>query len=156
MGVNWVKRPSPDGVWAGLRGIAFGAGSWVAVGPSVIATSPDGVNWVRRTGMNSYLAGVGYGNGTFLAVGDPGTILNTIAPSLHQRELPSPTPMRKMSGHSWLRLACLGTILLSVGSSATAATLAVTNALVLRLESGSGVTKDVQSLSVAKASHFLA
>jgi hypothetical protein len=44
----------------------------------VILTSPDGVNWTRQTPpTGNSLNGVTYGNGTFVAVGDCGTILTS-------------------------------------------------------------------------------
>jgi hypothetical protein len=43
-----------------------------------ILTSPDGVNWTRRTsGTSNNLSRVAYGNGTFVAVGWHGTILTS-------------------------------------------------------------------------------
>jgi len=78
-GVNWVQQQLT--LTYGLSGIAYGRGNWVAVGPDIIVTSPDGANWVqRRSGdalEESWLIGVGYGNGNFVAVGYPGTILQS-------------------------------------------------------------------------------
>jgi hypothetical protein len=51
----------------------------VAVGyPGTILTSPDGETWTQRTsGTTVGLYGVAYGNGTFVAVGEGGTILTS-------------------------------------------------------------------------------
>jgi hypothetical protein len=36
-----------------------------------------GTTWTRRTWQGNYLSGVAYGNGTFVAVGENGTILTS-------------------------------------------------------------------------------
>jgi len=46
--------------------------------PALLLTSPDGTTWTARTsGTSNILNGVTYGNGTFVAVGDNGTILTS-------------------------------------------------------------------------------
>jgi hypothetical protein len=66
-------------VTARLFGVAYGNGTFVAVGGlGTILTSTDGVTWTSETsGINYHLWGVTYGNGTFVAVGDDGTILTS-------------------------------------------------------------------------------
>jgi hypothetical protein len=51
----------------------------VAVGIlGTILTSPDGVTWTERTsGTSRNLNSVTYGNGTFMAVGEYGTIVTS-------------------------------------------------------------------------------
>jgi len=62
-----------------LHGIAFGNGTFVAVGGvyglGTILTSTDGVSWVNRG--NYGLSGVAYGNGKFVAVGYVGTFVTS-------------------------------------------------------------------------------
>jgi hypothetical protein len=61
-----------------LLGVVSGPDGFVAVGwPGTILTSTDGVDWTNRvSGTNVTLRGVGYGNGTFIAVGD-GVVLTS-------------------------------------------------------------------------------
>ncbi|MDT7910160.1 MAG: hypothetical protein RQ912_09555, partial [Thermus sp.] len=64
---------------AGLNGVTYGNGLFVAVGSrGTILTSRDGVNWTEQTsGTGNRLNGVTYGNGLFVAVGRHGTILTS-------------------------------------------------------------------------------
>ena len=67
-GTGWAIQSS--GVAADLEGIAFGQGTFVAVGASGSAHGPsleDGTNWVSSVPGPVTLAGVAYGNGAFLA-----------------------------------------------------------------------------------------
>ena len=69
---RWTWRnPLPWGY--NLFGVAYGKGTFVAVGDGVILTSPDGHTWTRRASSTAneslYLHAVAYGNGTFVAVG---------------------------------------------------------------------------------------
>jgi len=65
-----------------------GSGTFLAVGyPSIttgfstILTSPDGIAWIERTaGSVQTLRGAAYGDGTFVVVGDQGTILQSAPP----------------------------------------------------------------------------
>jgi hypothetical protein len=88
---------SPDGMtWTGqhsgiisqnLGAITWGNGFYVTVGgmtysPSsysqVILSSPDAAHWTTRlTNSNNQLNGVAYGNGSFVAVGNGGMILQS-------------------------------------------------------------------------------
>ena len=75
---NWHWRnPLPQGNT--LKGIAYGNGTFVAVGESgTILTSTDGTTWTSRTSGTTYgLNSVTYGSGTFVTVGDNGTILQS-------------------------------------------------------------------------------
>jgi hypothetical protein len=67
-GVTWTKRNSGTPY---LNGVAYGNGTFVAVGDDgIVVTSPDGVTWTERnSGTNSNFYAVAYGNGTFVAVG---------------------------------------------------------------------------------------
>jgi hypothetical protein len=67
---SWTAITSPTGSNT-LFGITYGNGQFVAVGDSgAIATSLDGVNWVRRqSGIRDGLGAVTFGNGQFVAVG---------------------------------------------------------------------------------------
>lgn len=62
-GVNWVA--SPGAAFSG-RGIAYGAGKFVAVDGSACAYSTDGINWTASTAGRGYA--VAYGAGKFVAV----------------------------------------------------------------------------------------
>jgi hypothetical protein len=67
---NWTWRnPLPSGNRP--RGLAFGAGQFVAVGDEgLVLTSADGVNWIQRqSGTSNQLSAVTYGQGQFVAVG---------------------------------------------------------------------------------------
>jgi len=79
-GVAWTHRPQPEILPVSLYGIAYGNGTFVAVGNGpaadrgVILTSPNGVTWVSRTSPSIAanfvsLEDVAFGNGEFVAVG---------------------------------------------------------------------------------------
>jgi hypothetical protein len=81
-GVNWTPRPS--GTPEHLFGITAAAGRFVAAGANnftnrnTILISSNGIHWEAaavplRAGFG-FLREVGYGNGTFIAVGDNGSI----------------------------------------------------------------------------------
>jgi hypothetical protein len=74
---TWSNKNPAGG--ATLREIAYGAGTFVAVGASgVIVTSTDTTNWVMQTsGSPENFNGVTYANGIFVAVGDSGALLNS-------------------------------------------------------------------------------
>jgi len=76
-GKNWVLASS--GEFYALRGVAYGNGTFVAIGDyGSVLTSPDGVNWTIRGTKSFYqLKGITYGNGTFVAVGDYGSVLTS-------------------------------------------------------------------------------
>jgi hypothetical protein len=58
--------------------VTYGNGPSWRWGNGTILTSPDGVSWTARTsGTSNSLYGVTYGNGTFVAVGEYGTILTS-------------------------------------------------------------------------------
>jgi hypothetical protein len=67
-----LNPPTTD--W--LEGVAVSGSLLVAVGDNAaIYTSPDGVNWTRRTvGFNQWLRGVAFGGGRFVTVGANGFI----------------------------------------------------------------------------------
>jgi hypothetical protein len=89
-GVNWYRGsavPGPYGI-SDLRGVAFGSGTWVAVGnpgpvlsrqPGVVYVSNNGRDWSLRWPSPSgyYLNAVAYGDGQFIAVGDGGAIFSS-------------------------------------------------------------------------------
>jgi hypothetical protein len=69
-GAVWSWRnPLPTG--NSLRGVAYGAGTLVAVGSQgTVVSSPDGMQWTQSiSGVTTPLTGVAYGNGLFVAVG---------------------------------------------------------------------------------------
>ena len=63
---NWTQRPMPTDHW---RGVAYGNGTFVAVGYNTSATSTDnGATWTQRSIPAGDWYGVAYGNGAFVAV----------------------------------------------------------------------------------------
>ena len=73
---TWHQRDTPLQPDDVLTAVAFGAGTFVAVGDEaatgqgIILTSPDGVNWSRAFADVAFpLLGVTYGNGLFVAAG---------------------------------------------------------------------------------------
>ena len=82
-GASWT--PETASVDGGLRGIAYGQDTFVAVGHGlsegsvpVILTSTDGVRWTEKPpGSGSGLLGIAFGQDTFVAVGSNGTILQS-------------------------------------------------------------------------------
>jgi hypothetical protein len=90
-GLNWTVATSSGSLFSGSsisgggNGIAYGAGTFVAVGFSdpagnEIGTSTDGLNWTVASGIGSLFSGkygggrgIAYGTGTFVAVGDSET-----------------------------------------------------------------------------------
>ena len=77
------------------------------LGPGgTILTSPDGVTWaIRSSGTSDYLLGVAYGNGTFVAVGYGGTILQSDPVAIN---LPQ-TGQTKCYDSSGTEINCAGT-----------------------------------------------
>jgi hypothetical protein len=85
-GVAWTLR---SGGTQGVYGVAYGNGTFVAVGGvtvcfficfnnSVASTSGDAVTWTpSNPGPNVFLSDLAFGNGTFVAVGEGGTILTS-------------------------------------------------------------------------------
>jgi hypothetical protein len=71
-GLNWVQRQTGLTNTI-LNGVAYGGGRFVAVGPSDIITSVDGMTWTVVSPPSGlywpYLLSVAYGNGQFVAVG---------------------------------------------------------------------------------------
>jgi hypothetical protein len=69
--VGWTNRNYPaDRNWFN---ITYGNGLFVAVGDSIVMTSPDGFNWTLRNSVpNNVWTSVTYGNGLFVAVARTG------------------------------------------------------------------------------------
>lgn len=83
-GTVWTTGQAGDADY--LFGITFAQGIFVAVGgpysggAQKIVTSADGINWQQRpinTGYSPSLQSVAYGNGSFVAVGGKGLILQS-------------------------------------------------------------------------------
>jgi len=76
-GTVWTRRSS--GTKNNLYSVAFGHGSFIAVGDSgAICTSEDGVVWkARRSGTGALLAAVAAGNNLFVVGGESGAILTS-------------------------------------------------------------------------------
>jgi photosystem II stability/assembly factor-like uncharacterized protein len=81
-GVNWTQRQFQSQSYS-LTGIVYGNDQFVAVGDySLMATSPDGVNWaLRDSGTSNDLPAIAFGNGQFVvptwAPGAPPSILTS-------------------------------------------------------------------------------
>lgn len=89
-GVVW------EDVWTGLpelRGIAHGAGWFVAVGvDGTIAVSRDALRWEREhSGVVGNLNGIAFAHGQFLAVGQDGALVTT-----RVAEPPMPAPVLRV------------------------------------------------------------
>ena len=69
-GSSWTSRYS--GTSSTLYGAAYGNNTWALVGINETVTSPDAVTWTARD--SDYGRGVTFGDGNFLAVGNPGSI----------------------------------------------------------------------------------
>lgn len=78
-GINWTQQTGPN---INVNSVVYGNGLFVASAtsgdssvPERIATSPDGITWTARTGPNGgTMRGVGFGNGTFVAVNVTGAV----------------------------------------------------------------------------------
>ena len=70
----YLRNPSPVD-FPFVNKVAFAKGLFVSVG-SGIHTSPDGINWTKRSSDNT-LEDITYGNGIFVAVGFTGAILTS-------------------------------------------------------------------------------
>ena len=67
-GITWTTRDTYSlEYW---RGLAYGNGIYVAVGPSygTIMTSTDGETWTKKTVGSITWKDVAYGNGIFIAI----------------------------------------------------------------------------------------
>jgi hypothetical protein len=97
-GIAWTTyRAGPTQRW---RDIAFADGYFVAVGGAgsyIMATSPDGVNWPLNTPGGGSLRGLTHGNGTFVAVGDWGAVVQS-DPRVWLSMVPGPAPTLVVSG----------------------------------------------------------
>lgn len=70
-GSTWTVRETPGGYW---NGVAYGAGTYVAVAADKVMTSPDGITWTeRKTDIpkGSWVA-ITYAEGKFVAVANIG------------------------------------------------------------------------------------
>jgi hypothetical protein len=76
-GATWVKHSLPINQYP--NGVKWVNGLFVVLGAKgVLATSPDGVNWVRRnTTSESWLTSMAYGQRTYLAVGGDSAVLRS-------------------------------------------------------------------------------
>jgi hypothetical protein len=79
-GLQWIRRETVMGnqLWA----VTYAAGQFVAVGSgfagAIAATSPDGITWeVFNLPINTSPRNIAYGNGKYIAVGPPVSIVST-------------------------------------------------------------------------------
>ena len=64
-GITWVCAYYTGG--AGVQGVTYGNGRFVAIAGGLTYTSTDGINWIRTASLNLYFYQVVYGNGVFVA-----------------------------------------------------------------------------------------
>lgn len=99
-GLNWTDY-SP-GAFSEFRGIGFGEGVFVTVGwNGAIYTSTDGASWIQRDSgvfMPPNLNDIAYGNGSFVAVGDYSTILQSGALNGRPEIMQSPQSLTTVPG----------------------------------------------------------
>jgi hypothetical protein len=70
-----VWSPAISTTVENLRTVTFANGAFVAAGDSVIAASPDGLNWTSSISASSNtIFGISYGAGTYIGVGADATI----------------------------------------------------------------------------------
>ena len=76
-GLKWTQRGTTAP--AGISGLGYGDGKFVAVGEGVLGVSTNGVDWddLASAVTTTTLDDVAYGQGTFVAVGDGGVILRS-------------------------------------------------------------------------------
>jgi hypothetical protein len=90
-----------------LSGVAYGNGFFVAGGPGIFA-SEDGDCWHRRHYEGSWISGVCFGEGTFVAVESSGQIWQSAAVSAHSARLRlvscEPVLIPEESGSATLRV----------------------------------------------------
>ena len=163
-GLTWVQRESGiSAASAGLAGIAYGNGHFVAVGARyfgslggltgrAIVTSTDGLKWVEQhsgTEPDS-LTSVAYGNGQFVAMGD-GMLTSTDGVNWVQRQ--SGTQAYLLFGVAYgighfVAVGAEGAILQSGSIIALAlARKPSTDLLTLSLEGPTGLAYTIQSSS---------
>lgn len=104
-GTNWLRGAPHDG---SPKRVTFGAGYFVAVtgtrgfGQShddLIWISPDGMHWTRRHSNTSRgLTSVAFGNGSFVAVGESGAILQSDPLITLGLSIANATPTLTLSG----------------------------------------------------------
>ena len=82
-GTTWTER-AVSASYERLCAVSYGNDTFVAVGytgyyGSVILTSPDGMTWTQRTSpVRNSLNAVAYAKGSFMAVGEVGTIATSL------------------------------------------------------------------------------
>ena len=88
-GINW-DRVGLGSFYANL-GVTHGNGLFVSVGFNIIRASTDGTNWSTVLVPNRQVESVTYANGSFVAVGDDGTIHVSANGTFWQSRLPVTT-----------------------------------------------------------------
>ncbi len=85
-GLIWTKR------WGGayITGVFYENGLFIGTGYGVFLISPDGVAYETILKINNSLYGITYGNGTFVVVGEYGTILQSDPVNISSIELQMP------------------------------------------------------------------
>jgi len=69
-GVNWTVQT----LEAWPRNVAYGNGVFLTVSGHKVLTSQDGVRWSLREFLDIYVHRVGFGNGVWVALGNPGVL----------------------------------------------------------------------------------
>jgi hypothetical protein len=79
-GITWTGRNT--GANSQLNAIAFGNGTFVALGSDTILSSPDGLTWSTSKTTGLSLSAIAFGNDSFVAVGAEGAILQSVVPPI--------------------------------------------------------------------------
>ncbi len=99
-GINWTSQNTTgnDQFWIS---VTYGDGQFVAVGGNAVMTSTNGTSWTAQTPGSSLTYNmVAYGNGTFVAVANGGTV-ETASSS----NVTSWTPRTGAGGNDWSAVA---------------------------------------------------
>lgn len=88
-GVTWQRVGTGD--TGTFHGVAFGNGLWLAVGPGIIFTSPNGVDWTQRSFSSPSPGGMGvaFGNGIFVTVGNDASFTTVDAEAWQSHSAPA-------------------------------------------------------------------
>lgn len=73
-GVTWTARALPGAGTVAWSNVVFGNGRFLAISPSTIAVSLDGINWTSVTGPTGAFEGAAFGNGLFVIVATGGQV----------------------------------------------------------------------------------
>jgi hypothetical protein len=76
-GRDWARHDSQTGAAGPLSACGWSGGFFAVAGGGAFATSPDGTNWLGGQIWPVAVRGIAFGAGSFVLVGDGGTILQS-------------------------------------------------------------------------------